>query len=108
MQKSGPFVWTQEVDEAFQELKQYLTSPPIMVAPEHGEPLLLYITATTEVVSMMLIVEQPEPRQPQALKGSLVANSRSQDPDPVGGPRDDASGSQNPEPTLSLEPQIGS
>jgi hypothetical protein len=46
LRKSGPFVWTENVEEAFQELKKYLTSPPIMVALELGEPLLLSIAAT--------------------------------------------------------------
>jgi hypothetical protein len=61
LRESGPFVWIEEVDEAFQELKWYLTSPPIMVAPEPGEPLLLYIAVTTKVVSMVLVVERPKP-----------------------------------------------
>jgi hypothetical protein len=109
LQKSRPFVWTQEADEEFQKLKQYLTSLPIMVALEPDEPLLLYITATADVVSMVLVAERPKPRQPQALKGAPVAGSESRDPDPVEGPRDkEASGSQIPEPTLSLEAQIGS
>jgi hypothetical protein len=43
LRKYGPFVWTKEADEAFQELKRYLTSPPVMVAPEPDKPLLLYI-----------------------------------------------------------------
>jgi hypothetical protein len=47
----------EEADEAFQELKWYLTSLPVMVALEHGEPLLLYIVATPEVVSMVLVVD---------------------------------------------------
>jgi hypothetical protein len=62
LRKSGPFVWTQEADEVFQELKLYLTSLPIMVAPEPGEPLLLYITTTAEVVNMVLVVERLEPQ----------------------------------------------
>ena len=33
MKKKGPFEWTQEAEEAFQDLKKYLTSPPVMVAP---------------------------------------------------------------------------
>jgi hypothetical protein len=41
LQISEPFVWTEDAEEAFQELKTYLTSPPVMVAPEPGEPLLL-------------------------------------------------------------------
>jgi hypothetical protein len=63
LQKSRPFVWMEEVEEAFQELRQYLTKPPIMVALEPGEPLLLYIAATANEVSMMLVVERPEPHQ---------------------------------------------
>ena len=33
---------------------------PILVPPTDGEPLLLYITATTQVVSTALMVEQEE------------------------------------------------
>jgi hypothetical protein len=91
----------------FQEVKWYLTSLPIMVALEPGSPLLLYIAATAEVVSMVLVMERPEQRQPQALNGTPTTDFGSQDPDPVGGPRDEASGSQIPEPTLSPKPQIG-
>jgi hypothetical protein len=34
LRKSGPFLCTKDVEEAFQELKRYLTSPPVMVALE--------------------------------------------------------------------------
>jgi hypothetical protein len=54
LRKSGPFVWTDKAEEAFQELKRYLTSSSVLVAPEPGEPLLLYIAAIAEVVSMVL------------------------------------------------------
>jgi hypothetical protein len=46
-----------------------------MVAPEPGEPLLLYIIATTEVVSMVLVMKWLKPQQPQALKGAPAARS---------------------------------
>jgi hypothetical protein len=36
--KFGPFAWTDEAEEAFQELKRYLMSPLVMVALEPGEP----------------------------------------------------------------------
>jgi hypothetical protein len=94
LQKSRPFVWTEEADKALQELKQYLTSLPIMVDLKLGEHLLLYITATTEVMSMVLVTERPERKQPQALKGAPVARSWSQEPDLAEGSRDqEASGS---------------
>jgi hypothetical protein len=56
--KFGPFYWTEEAKQAFQELKQHLVSLPILVALEPGEPLYLYITAAAEVVSMVLVVER--------------------------------------------------
>jgi hypothetical protein len=79
------------------------------VTPELDEPLLLYIVATTEVVSMLLVIEWSEPKQPQALKGAPATGFGSQDPDPTEGPHDqEASESHLLEPTLSPEPQIGS
>jgi hypothetical protein len=63
LRKSGPFIWTEEAAEAFQELKRYLTSLSIMVALEPGEPLLLYIMTTIDAMSMVLFMERPEPRQ---------------------------------------------
>jgi ribonuclease HI len=56
--KSGSFSWTEEVEQAFQKLKQHLVSLPILVAPEPGEPLYLYIAAAAEAVSMVLVVER--------------------------------------------------
>jgi hypothetical protein len=41
-------------------LKQHLVSLPILVAPEPGEPLYLYIAAAIEAVSMVLVVERTE------------------------------------------------
>ena len=38
MKKKGPFEWTPEADQAFQDLKRYLTSPPVMVAPRPSSP----------------------------------------------------------------------
>jgi hypothetical protein len=68
LRKSERFVWTEEVEEAFQELKRYLTSPPIMEAPEPGEPLLLYIATTTNAVSMVLVTERADQKAEEAPK----------------------------------------
>jgi hypothetical protein len=58
LRQSGPFSWTEEAEQAFQELKQHLVSLPILVAPEPGEPLYLYIAAAAEAVSMVLVVKR--------------------------------------------------
>jgi hypothetical protein len=57
-----------------------------MVAPEPSEHLMLYIAATTEVISMVLVAERLEPKQSQALKGAPAIGSRYQDPDRAEGP----------------------
>jgi hypothetical protein len=57
MKRPGKFKWTPEADKAFAELKRYLTSPPIMVAPMFREPLLLYIAATPRTASAVLVTE---------------------------------------------------
>jgi hypothetical protein len=54
-----------------------------MVAPKPGEPLLLYIAATAKVMSMVLVAVRLELMQPQALKGTPTARSRSPNPDPI-------------------------
>ena len=41
-------------------VKQLLTKAPILVPPTEGEHLLLYIMATTQVVSSALVVEREE------------------------------------------------
>jgi hypothetical protein len=56
--RTGKFEWTPEADKAFAELKRYLTSPPIMVAPTFREPLLLYIAATPRTASDVLVAER--------------------------------------------------
>jgi hypothetical protein len=57
LKKSGKFKWTAEAYEAFQKLKEYLSSSPILTPPEKYESLLLYIVATTTVVSAVIVVE---------------------------------------------------
>ena len=61
MKRSGTFKWTPEADKAFEDLKKYLASPPVMVAPRPGEHLKLYLSATPQTVSAALVAEREEP-----------------------------------------------
>jgi dsDNA-binding SOS-regulon protein len=60
LKKSDRFKWTDEADRALEELKTFLTKPPVMVLPAPKENLLLYISASTQVISAVLVVERPE------------------------------------------------
>ena len=60
LKRQDKFEWTTKAAEALENLKQHLQSPPILTAPLPGEELLLYIAATTHVVSTTIVVERPE------------------------------------------------
>jgi hypothetical protein len=75
LQKSSPFAWSEEAEQAFQELKHHLVSLPILVAPEPRDPLYLYITAAAEAVSMVLVVERTTREDQVALEGQEPEDS---------------------------------
>jgi ribonuclease HI len=60
LRKVERFTWTPEAEEALGNLKALLTKAPILVPPDSGEPLLIYVAATTQVVSAAVIVERRE------------------------------------------------
>jgi hypothetical protein len=54
------FAWTPEADQVLAQLKDFLSKPPVLTAPHKNEQLLLYLAATTHVVSTAIIVERQE------------------------------------------------
>jgi hypothetical protein len=61
LKKSDSFCWTEEVQEALDELKMLITKPLVLASQEPGKTLLLYIATTTQVVSVTLVVEWEKP-----------------------------------------------
>jgi hypothetical protein len=60
LRKADKFVWTEEADAAFEDLKRVLSTAPVLAAPRPREPMLLYIAATNRVVSAVVVVERQE------------------------------------------------
>jgi hypothetical protein len=58
LRKAECFTWTPEAEEALGNLKALLTNAPILVPPTAGEALLVYVAATTQVVSVAIVVER--------------------------------------------------
>lgn len=52
------FEWLEEGENAFQQLKHYLATPPVLVKPIEVEPLFLYIAVSVTAVSGVLIREE--------------------------------------------------
>ena len=60
LRKTERFLWTPEAQEALDRLKASLTHAPFLTPPIDGEPLYLYVAATTQVVSVVIVVEKQE------------------------------------------------
>jgi hypothetical protein len=60
LKKHEWFSWTVEAQEALDKLKATLAHAPILMPPQDGEPLYLYVAATTQVVSAVIVVERAE------------------------------------------------
>ena len=52
------FSWTEECETAFQELKCYLSNPPLLSPSKEGEDLFLYLAVSITAVSAALIKEE--------------------------------------------------
>jgi hypothetical protein len=60
LKKHERFSWTVEAQEALDKLKATLAHAMILTPPQDGEPLYLYVAATTQVVSAVIMVERIE------------------------------------------------
>jgi ribonuclease HI len=60
LKKHEHFSWTAEAQEALDKLKAALARAPILMPPSDSEPLYLYVTATTQVVNAVIVVERTE------------------------------------------------
>jgi hypothetical protein len=60
LKKHERFSWTTEAQEALDKMKASLTHAPILTPPQDSKPLYLYVAATTQVVSAVIVVERTE------------------------------------------------
>ncbi|XP_070045480.1 uncharacterized protein [Nicotiana tomentosiformis] len=52
--KDAATKWTEECQKAFDRIKEYLSNPPVLVPPEPGKPLLLYLSVLDNAFGCML------------------------------------------------------
>jgi hypothetical protein len=58
------FLWTAEADEALKEMKRYLANLPTLTAPLPKEKLKMYLAASSQAISAVLMVERQEVQTP--------------------------------------------
>uniref|UniRef100_A0A2N9HNZ2 Uncharacterized protein n=1 Tax=Fagus sylvatica TaxID=28930 RepID=A0A2N9HNZ2_FAGSY len=69
------FTWMDECQQAFEELKKYLMTPPLLSPSKQGEELYLYLAVSPTAISSALVREEDRRQLPiyytsRALKGT--------------------------------------
>ena len=64
IKKAENFQWTSKCEEAFQQVKAYLASPPILTKPDLGEDLLPYLSIFDRAISSVLVKEDGHEQRP--------------------------------------------
>ena len=60
LQRTDHIEWTDAATTRLEEIKTLLANNPILATPNVGKPMLLYISATHQVVSVVLVIEREE------------------------------------------------
>ena len=58
------FAWTDECEATFQELKRYLSNPPLLSPSKEGENMYLYLAVSAIVMSAVVIREEDRKHLP--------------------------------------------
>ncbi|KAL0381957.1 UNVERIFIED_CONTAM: hypothetical protein Scaly_0483000 [Sesamum calycinum] len=62
-QKTLPFQWDEVCDKAFKSIKSYLMTPPVLVAPVPGRPLILYVATQERSIGILLAQKNDEGKE---------------------------------------------
>ncbi|XP_031281185.1 uncharacterized protein LOC116139651 [Pistacia vera] len=62
--KSNKFDWTPSCEEALQQLKRYLTTPPLLSKPMDGKKLYTYLAVSETAISAVLVREEETKQSP--------------------------------------------
>ena len=57
LRKDQKFVWDKNCQHAFEKVKEYLQSPPILMPPRPSVPLILYLSVTESAMGSLLAQE---------------------------------------------------
>ena len=64
IKKTDKFVWTDECEKAFQEMKAYIGTPSLLSKPKEGGMLYVYLTISKRAVSAVLVREEDKVQWP--------------------------------------------
>jgi hypothetical protein len=57
LKNDAEFIWGAEQQAAFEKIKEYLSTPPVLKAPQSGVPFRLYVATKNDVIGVILTQE---------------------------------------------------
>ncbi|CAL2276297.1 unnamed protein product [Prunus armeniaca] len=57
------FKWEEQHQQAFEEIKHYLSNPPVLTSPKRGRPLKLYVFASEVSIRSLLVQDNKEGKE---------------------------------------------
>jgi hypothetical protein len=57
LKNNQEFKWGDVQQKAFEEIKKYMKSPPVLVPPQQGKPFKLYVSADSQTIRSSLMQE---------------------------------------------------
>jgi hypothetical protein len=64
IRKKEKFEWTPECEDAFQQVKKFLSSPPVLQRPNPDSILFLYLAISPNAMSTVLVEDSEEGERP--------------------------------------------
>ena len=64
LRKDKKFDWNEDCEQAFKQLKAYLTEPPILAKPEEGKPQYMYTVVSRTAITGVLVRQDHEGQKP--------------------------------------------
>ncbi|XP_034197732.1 uncharacterized protein LOC117613207 [Prunus dulcis] len=63
LKQEQTFKWEEQHQQAFQEIKDYLSNPPVLSPPKRGRPLKLYVSASEVSIGSLLVQDNKEGKE---------------------------------------------
>lgn len=75
MKKSKSVEWNEDCSKALEELKAYLSTPPLLVIPQENDSLYLYLAVFSYAVSSALVCERTGIQDPVYYASKILLNA---------------------------------
>ncbi|CAL8151983.1 unnamed protein product [Prunus armeniaca] len=63
LKQEQTFKWVEQHQQAFEEIKHYLSNPPVLSPPKRGRPLKLYVSASEVSIGSLLVQDNKEGKE---------------------------------------------